>query len=140
MLYIACDHAGFKLKEKIKPYLTKSNIAFKDLGCFSEESVDYPKYGKLLIENVSQDENNKGILICGTGIGMSIVANRNSHIRAGLCKNVKTTRLAREHNDINVLVLAGRSTNIISARKMVKVFLNTEKLEGRHALRRNQID
>lgn len=140
MLFLANDHAGFELKTKIIKYLKKQKINFQDLGAFSDERTDYPKFAKLLAEKVLQDESNKGILICGTGIGMSIVANRFPKIKAGLCKNCKTARLARQHNDINVLVLAGRSTCAIKAKRMVKIFLNTPALEGRYAERRKQID
>lgn len=140
MLYIASDHAGFELKEKLTTYLTKNGVEFIDLGTNSTESVDYPVFAKLLAEKVLENTDNKGVLICGTGIGMSIVANRFKGIRAGLCKDAKTAVLTRQHNDANVLVLAGRSTSACRAKKILDKFLTTEFLGGRHANRINQID
>lgn len=140
MLYLANDHAGFKFKQKIIKILQKKGIKFEDLGAFSIESVDYPKFGKLLAQKVAENDSNRGILICGSGIGMSIVANRNPKIRAGLCKNSKITKLARQHNNINVLVLAGRDSKPLCVRKMIDIFLNTPFLGGKYADRLNQID
>lgn len=140
MLYIANDHAGFKLKETLTKYLKKHNIEYDDLGAYSAERVDFPKYAKLLTEKVAESPENKGVLICGTGIGMSIAANRNPKIRAALCKNFSTARLARQHNDANVLVLAGRSTCGCSAKKMLHTFLTTEHLGGVYSERMAQID
>ena len=140
MLYIANDHAGFKLKEILTKYLKKHNIEYDDLGTYSAERVDFPKYAKLLTEKVAESPENKGVLICGTGIGMSIAANRNPKIRAALCKNISTARLARQHNDANVLVLAGRSTCGCSAKKMLHTFLTTEHLGGVYSERMAQID
>ncbi len=140
MLYLASDHAGYALKQKLISYLKNKNIDLTDLGTFSSERTDFPKYAKFLTDKVSSSKDDKGILICGTGIGMSIAANRNPLIRAGLCTNIKTARLARQHNDINVLVLAGRSTCGFIAKKIVNVFLNTEALGGVYAERMAQID
>ncbi len=140
MLYLANDHAGFVFKQKVIKILQKKGIEFEDLGAFSNERVDYPKFGKLLAQKVAEKEENRGILICGSGIGMSIVANRNPKIRAGLCKNCKITRLARQHNNINVLVLAGRDSKPLCVRKMINIFLNTQFLGGKYADRLNQID
>lgn len=140
MLYLANDHAGFKFKQKIIKILQKKGIKFEDLGAFSTESVDYPKFGKLLAQKVAENDSNRGILICGSGIGMSIVANRNTKIRAGLCKNGKITKLARQHNNINVLVLAGRDGKPICVGKMIDIFLNTPFLGGKYAERLGQID
>ena len=140
MLYLASDHAGFQLKTKIIEYLKRKGIDFNDLGTNSNERTDFPKYAKLLTDAVAQNKSNRGILICGTGIGMSIAANRNPKIRAGLCKNKKTAILARQHNNINVLVLAGRGTRFNSAKNMVDVFLTTEALGGVYAERMAAID
>lgn len=140
MLFIASDHAGFLLKQKLVEFLTKSNIPFKDLGTDSTDSVDFPTYCKKLTTEVKQSVENRGILICGSGIGMSICANRDSAIRAALCQNAEFARLAREHNDANVLILAGRYTTAQKAKRMVKVFLNTEHLGGKYSKRMHLID
>ena len=140
MLYLANDHAGFKLKEILIKYLKKHNIEYDDLGTYSADRVDFPEYAKLLSEKVAESPENKGVLICGTGIGMSIAANRNPKIRAALCKNVATVRLARQHNDANVLVLAGRSTCGCLAKKMLHTFMITQHFVGVYAERMAQID
>ncbi len=141
MIFIASDHAGFKLKSKIIEMFKKEDYEFVDLGTNSEARVDYPVYCKELVAKLEDlGEDNYGILICGTGIGMSICANRNSNIRGALCKDVKTARLSREHNNANVLILAGRSTSSFKAKKMVKVFLDTAFLGGRHENRLSMID
>lgn len=135
MIILACDHAGFKLKENIKSFFNKENITTIDVGTYSEESVDYPDFAKLGNKLVTDDENNIGIYICGSGIGMSIAANRNSKIRAALCTSVKFASLARKHNDANVLVLPGRFVSKNKAIRIIKTFL-TEKFEGgRHEQR-----
>ena len=140
MLYIANDHAGYELKNKIVEYLQKNNIEFVNLGTDSAESVDFPVFCKKLVAEVTVNPENKGILICGTGIGMSICANRNPKIRAALCKDSKTAKLAREHNDANVLVLAGRSTCKFKAKQIVNTFLKTEALGGKYKRRMEMID
>lgn len=140
MLYIASDHAGFELKQKLIQYLNKKGVNFEDLGTNSGERTDYPIYAKKMAEKVLENADNKGVLICGTGIGMSIVANRYKGIRAGLCKDVKTAMLARQHNDANILVLAGRNTCACKAKRILDKFLTTEFLGGRHADRIKQID
>ena len=140
MLYLANDHAGFKLKEILIKYLKKHNIEYDDLGTYSADRVDFPEYAKLLTAKVAESPENKGVLICGTGIGMSIAANRNPKIRAALCKNVATVRLARQHNDANVLVLAGRGTCGCLAKKMLHTFLITQHFGGVYAERMAQID
>lgn len=140
MLYIASDHAGFPLKQKIVEFLHKNGIEFIDLGTHSTESVDFPVYSRKLTQLVLENKNNRGILICGSGIGMSICANREVGIRAALCDNVASTRLARQHNDANVLVLAGRRTSAFRAKKMVKAFLNADFLGGKYARRMLSID
>lgn len=140
MLFIASDHAGYRLKQKIVEFLTKKGVEFEDLGTNSTDSVDFPVYCKKLTDKVALNQDNRGILICGTGIGMSICANRNPKIRGALCKNNKTAKLAREHNDANVLILAGRSTCAYSAKKMVLTFLTTSHLEGRYKMRMDLID
>ncbi len=135
MLFLACDHGGFKLKEKLALHLKELGVEFVDLGTDSEESVDFPVFCKKLVNEVKKDEQNKGVLVCGSGIGMSICANRNPEIRAALCHNLETARLSREHNDANVLVLGGRTTRTCQAKKMLEIFLTTSFLGGKYKRR-----
>ncbi len=135
MIILACDHAGFPLKEQIKAFFNSENITTIDVGTYSTEPVDYPDYAKAGCERVLENDTNVGIFICGTGIGMSIVANRNPQIRAALCYNAKMASFARRHNDANVLVLPGRYMKKRTAIKTIKVFLTTDFEKGRHALR-----
>ena len=135
MIILACDHAGFALKEQIKAFFNSENISAIDVGCYSQDPVDYPDQAKAGVARVLENKQNVGIFICGTGIGISIAANRNPQIRAALCNSTQTAALARKHNDANVLVLAGRSTSKRKAIKMIKVFLTTDFEKGRHAER-----
>lgn len=137
MIYIANDHGGVKLKEKIKNYFKKHNVEFEDLGTNSFESVSYVDYAKMLCKKVLENKQNKGILICKSGIGMSIVANRFKGIRAGLCYTKKASKLSRLHNDCNVLVLKGKT---VFYRQIVKNFLTTPFEGGRHKKRIDSID
>lgn len=137
MIYLANDHGGVELKNKIKKYLLLLNYEFIDLGCEDKTSTSYVIYAKKLCEKVLENPENKGILICKSGIGMSIVANRYKGIRAGLCYTTKASKLCREHNDCNVLVLRGKT---IFYKKMVKNFLTTQFLGGRHLERVESID
>lgn len=138
-IIIASDHAGYVLKEKIKPYLEEKGFKIKDLGICSKERCDYPKFAYLLAKEVSSGNFKRGILLCKTGIGNSIVANRLARVRAALCYNVKAARLSREHNDSNVLILGSAFVNAKLARKIIAVWLNTEFQGGRHKRRLNQI-
>ncbi len=140
MLYIASDHAGFEMKGKVINHLKKQKIKFEDLGTYSSERCDFPIYAKKLVAKVVENEANRGILICGSGIGMSICANRNPKIRAALCKDVTTAELARQHNDANVLVIAGRTTSVVTSNRMVDKFLSTKHLGGKYAERMKMID
>ena len=135
IIYIASDHAGFKLKNQ----LLKTFPNILDLGTKSDQSVDYPDFAHKLTKQVLKSKENVGILICGTGVGMSIAANRKKGIRAGLVNNSKTARLIRKHNDANVLVLPGRFINTSDANKCVKAFLKTKFESGRHKKRINKI-
>ncbi len=135
VVYIASDHAGFKLKTQLLKIFPK----LADLGTKSSESVDYPDFAHKLTRQVLKNKENVGILICGTGVGMSIAANRMKGIRAGLVGNTKTARLIRKHNDANVLVLPGRFINTLEAKKCVQAFLTTEFESGRHKKRINKI-
>lgn len=138
-IIIASDHGGFRLKEGIKKYLQKKGFQVKDLGSHSEESVDYPAYASWLAEEIAAKRFKKGILICKSGIGNSIVANRFAGVRAALCYNLKSARLSRLHNDSNVLVLGAIFVNINLAKRILKVWLSTKFEGGRHARRLNQI-
>ncbi|MCK9575245.1 MAG: ribose 5-phosphate isomerase B [Clostridia bacterium] len=141
MLFIASDHAGFVLKEKLKKYLVKIKIDFTDLGTNSGISVDYPDLAKLLCNEVLCLPNSSGVLICGTGIGMCITANRFKGIRAVLPFNVATARLSRSHNNANVLCLGGRVISYFKALRFLKTFLKTPFLnEERHINRIEKID
>tara|TARA_Y100001935_G_scaffold111191_1_gene92301 strand:+ start:308 stop:730 length:423 start_codon:yes stop_codon:yes gene_type:complete len=134
-VYIASDHAGFKLKTQLLKVFP--NIV--DLGTKSKDSVDYPDFAHKLTKRVLMSKDNAGILICGTGVGMSIAANRKKGIRAGLVNNTKTARLIRKHNDANVLVLPGRFINTNDAKKCIQTFLNTKFESGRHKKRIDKI-
>lgn len=135
MIVLASDHAGYQLKEEIKTFFNKENIITIDVGCYSKEGCDYPDFAKAGCAKVLEDNRNVGIFICGSGIGMSIAANRNPKIRAALCYNMWSTSLARRHNDANVMILAGRQIKPRKAIKMIKVFLTTDFEGGRHARR-----
>jgi ribose 5-phosphate isomerase B len=135
LIYIAADHAGFKLKQEIISFLEQLNISSSDLGCFDEEAVDYPDYAHRLCEEMKSDVNTKGILVCGSGIGMSIAANRHKHIRAALCTDAVMAKLSREHNDSNVLVLGARIIEKETAFACIKEFLNTEFKGQKHQIR-----
>lgn len=139
-IVLASDHAGFFLKEKIKDFLIKEGYEVIDVGTHSSVSVDYPEYGFKAIEKILSGEAERGILICGTGIGMSIVANRFSGIRAALCHEPFSAQMARRHNNANVLVLGGRLIGDGMAVEIVKVFLSTEFEGGRHERRLNLIE
>lgn len=135
MIILACDHAGYILKEQIKEFFNKENITTIDVGTYSTESVDYPDYAKAGNQKVLENSNNVGIYICGTGIGMCIAANKNPKIRAALCSSTTFASLARKHNDANVLILPGRFISKQKAIRIVKVFLTTNFEGGRHARR-----
>ncbi|PPR27955.1 MAG: putative sugar phosphate isomerase YwlF [Alphaproteobacteria bacterium MarineAlpha9_Bin2] len=132
---LAADHAGYELKEKIKDFLVKQKAHVRDLGTDSENSVDYPDYGKLLGEEIESRRLDLGIAICGSGIGMSIAANRINGVRAALCSNVEMVKLARNHNDANILALGARSMSVEEAIDCLKVFLLEEFNGGRHIIR-----
>ena len=135
MIILACDHAGYILKEQIKEFFNKENITTIDVGCYSEDSCDYPDYAKAGNQKVLENSNNVGIYICGTGIGMTIAANRNPKIRAALCESTNVASLSRRHNNANVLVLPGRLITKQKAIRIIKVFLTTDFEGGRHLRR-----
>ncbi len=136
---IASDHAGFSLKEKLRPYLKRAGLEVKDLGTYSKERCDYPRFAYVLAKGVSTGKFKKGILICKSGIGNSIVANRLSGVRAALCHNVKSTRLSREHNDSNILVMGSAFVKERLGKRMIKIWLNTKFMGGRYQRRLNII-
>ncbi|MFA5144621.1 MAG: ribose 5-phosphate isomerase B [Candidatus Omnitrophota bacterium] len=136
---IASDHAGFMLKEKLKPYLKNKGLKIKDLGTYSKERCNYPDFAYALAKEISGARVERGILICKSGIGNSIVANRLPGVRAALCYNIKAARLSRQHNDSNVLVLGSAFVNSALARRIAGVWLNTKFQGGRHKARLNRI-
>jgi len=137
---IGSDHGGFELKGKVINFLKEKGYEVLDLGCNSTDSVDYPKYGRLVGEAVVENKADKGIVICGTGIGISIAANKVKGVRAALCTNTTMARLTREHNDANVLSMGARLSGDILALEMVDVFLTTEFEGGRHQKRVDQLE
>ena len=137
-IYIASDHAGYPLKKLIiREFLLKMRINFQDLGTNSEKSVDYPNFAKKLCKNINK--TSMGILICGSGIGVSISANRHKHIRASLCHNVNSARMTRKHNDSNVICLQGRPFVKKRIFAMLNAYFDTEFEEGRHTRRVEQL-
>ncbi|MDO5336680.1 MAG: ribose 5-phosphate isomerase B [Eubacteriales bacterium] len=125
MIAIGCDHGGYELKQEILKYLDDKGLAYKDFGCNSTEAVDYPVYAKAVCRSILSGECDKGILICGTGIGISITANKFKGIRAALCTDCFCAEATRQHNDANVLALGGRVVGAGLAVKIVDTFLNT---------------
>ena len=138
-LVLASDHAGYDLKENIKTYLESNNFNIKDLGPFNEDSVDYPDYGNMLGKFILENKNSIGIAICGSGIGISIALNRMLGIRAALCSNEEIAKLSRNHNDANVLVLAGRFINLKKSSSIINIFLKESFEGGRHERRVNKL-
>ncbi len=136
---IGADHAGYPVKESIKKYLESAGYPVDDQGTWSEESVDYPDYGKAVGERVAAKRDDYGIVVCGSGIGISIAANKVPGIRAALAHDETTARLSREHNDANVLALGGRIVTPAQAIEMVKAFLATPFAHGRHQRRIDKI-
>ena len=138
-IFLSSDHAGYKLKEQIKIYLDKKKIKHSDLGPFCEDSVDYPDYAHKVARKVKIDKNYVGILICGSGIGMNITANKHKNIRAAQCFNSKSTKLSRLHNDANIITLGSRLLTKKNALNFVSIFLSTKFEGGRHKKRIKKI-
>ena len=132
---LASDHAGFKLKEEIKRYLIKKRKKVLDLGTKNTSSVDYPYYAHLLSKKMNKNKNQFGILICGSGTGMSMVANKHKNVRAALCYNIKSTKLSRSHNNANVMTIGSRLIKKKVALQCVNTFLKTNFDGGRHIRR-----
>ena len=138
-IFISSDHAGFKLKEEIKISLKRKNLKFEDLGPEDNNRVDYPDYAHKLARKVKISKNNIGILVCGSGTGMSIAANKHKNIRAAQCFNTKSTKLSRLHNDANIITLGSRLISRKNALKFVSIFLKTSFDGGRHLKRVKKI-
>ena len=137
---IASDHGGFELKEKIREHLESNLLEVIDLGTYSEDSVDYPAYGKLCGETVVSGEADAGIVVCGTGIGISIAANKVKGVRCGLCTSVEMARLTKQHNNAKVLALGGRTTPVDVAFDIVDAWLEEDFEGGRHQRRVDMLD
>ena len=136
---LASDHAGFNLKEIIKKKLIKNKVKVLDFGPYSKDSVDYPDYAKKVARNISSKKTNMGILVCGSGTGMAMSANKLRKIRAAVCYNSVSTRLSRTHNNANILALGSRLINKREALKLVNIFLSTKFEGGRHLRRIKKI-
>jgi ribose 5-phosphate isomerase B len=138
-IFIASDHAGFDLKEIIKKYLSKNKLTYQDLGPENDKSVDYPIFAHNVAKKVKVNKNNIGILICGSGTGMNIAANKHKNIRAAQCFNLKSTKLSRLHNDANIITLGARLISKKNALNFVGIFLKTKFEGGRHLKRVRKI-
>jgi ribose 5-phosphate isomerase B len=139
-IIVASDHGGFKLKQEIIPFLEGMGIKVVDGGCDGEDSVDYPVYGRKAALSVVSGKTDAAIIICGTGIGISIAANRVKGARASLCHNTEYAKMTRLHNDSNILALGGRFTEIEAAKEIISVWLSTEYEGGRHDKRVKMLD
>ncbi len=139
MIALGCDHGGYQLKEAIKKYLDENGIAYKDYGTYSEESVNYAPFAVKVARAVMSGEAKCGILCCGTGIGISIAANKVKGIRAAVCTNEFCAEMTRRHNDANILCMGGRVIDAETAVKLTKIFLETPFEGGRHAIRIGEI-
>jgi len=138
-IFISSDHAGFKLKEYIKSFLKEKKYSFIDLGPDNDNRVDYPDYAHSVSKKVKINKNNRGILVCGSGMGMNIAANRHKKIRAAQCYNAKSTKLSRLHNDANIITLGSRLISKKNALNCVSIFLKTKFEGGRHLKRIKKI-
>ena len=138
-IFISSDHAGFSLKDQIYKKLKKRNHKITNLGPFNDKSVDYPIYAKKLANTVSRNKSSFGILVCGSGTGMAMAANKVKNIRAAMCYNVKNTKLSRLHNNANIITVGSRLINKNLAFKLVNIFLKTKFEGGRHLRRIKKI-
>ena len=138
-IFISSDHAGFKLKEAIKSYLSNKKLSFTDMGPYNDSRVDYPDFAHKVARKVKLNKNNIGILVCGSGMGMNIAANRHKNIRAAQCFNLKSTKLSRLHNDANIITLGSRLLTKKNALSCIGVFLKTKFEGGRHSKRIRKI-
>ena len=138
-IFVSSDHAGYKLKEEIKSYLSKKKFLFQDMGPYSNARVDYSDYAHKVAKRVKTNKKNVGILVCGSGIGMNVAANRHKNIRAAQCFNLKSTKLSRLHNDANIITLGSRLLSKKLALNCISAFLNTKFEGGRHLKRIKKI-
>ncbi|MBQ3009796.1 MAG: ribose 5-phosphate isomerase B [Oscillospiraceae bacterium] len=139
MIALGCDHGGYALMQSVKKYLEEKGLEYKDFGTYSEESCDYPIYGEAVAKAIVNGECERGIIICGTGIGISIAANKVKGIRAALCHNEFTAQMCREHNNAQILSMGARVLEEDMALRIVETFLNTEFAGGRHETRVNKL-
>lgn len=139
-LIIGCDHAAFQAKEQLKEFFASQGIEVTDAGCFSEDSVHYPEFAKKVARAVQSGAFERGVLLCGTGIGMSLAANRFKGVRATLVHDEFTATACREHNDSNVLVMGARVLDIDTMKRLAAIWLETEFAGGRHAIRVAMLD
>ncbi|MBT8342971.1 MAG: ribose 5-phosphate isomerase B [Desulfatitalea sp.] len=139
-IIIGCDHAAFGLKETVKHHLENRGVQVEDVGAFSEASVDYSQIGMAVASKVSDGGYERGILLCGTGLGMSMVANRFAHVRAALCNDLFAASMSRRHNNANILVMGGRVIGDVLALEIVNTWLETPFEAGRHQRRLDQFD
>ncbi|MBQ9940103.1 MAG: ribose 5-phosphate isomerase B [Clostridia bacterium] len=140
MIALGCDHGGWELKEAVKKYLDEKGIQYEDFGCFNTESVDYPVYGKKVAEAIVEKKAEKGLLFCGTGLGMMLCANKYPGVRAICASDIFSVEFSRMHNNANVLTLGGRVMGPGLAIKLVDTFIHTEFEGGRHAKRVEMYD
>ena len=138
-IFISSDHAGYKLKEAIKLHLSKKKLSFQDMGPYNDDRVDYPDFAHKIARKVQTNKNSFGILVCGSGMGMNIAANRHKNIRAAQCFNLKSTKLSRLHNDANIITLGSRLLSKRLALSCIIAFLNTKFEGGRHLKRIKKI-
>ena len=139
MIALGCDHGGFALKNEIKKHLDELGIEYKDYGTYTEQSCDYPIYGEAVANAVASGECEKGLLFCGTGVGISLAANKVKGIRAVVCSDCFSAEMSRRHNNANILSLGGRVVGTGLAQKIVDIFLNTPFEGGRHERRVNML-
>ena len=140
MIAIACDHAGFNLKEKVRGWLEKNNIKYRDFGAYDAQRVEYYEYAHKVCGSINSGEADFGILLCGSGIGMAMAANKHKNIRAACCSDTYSARMTRQHNDANVLTMGERVTGYGLALDIVKIFLETEFEGGRHQPRVDELN
>ena len=140
MIAIGSDHGGYKLKEEIKKYLEELGIEYKDFGCYSEERTDYPIFVKNVVEAIQEKECDKGIILCTTGNGVSIAANKFKGIRCANCFNEEMAKLAKAHNDANIIAMPAGFVDEREAIRMIRIWLGTEFMGGRHSERLQMIE
>ena len=139
MIALACDHGGFDMKQIVIEYLEENGIEYKDFGCYDKNSCDYPLFGRAAAVAVASGECEKGIVVCTTGIGISMVANKVKGVRAAVCSDVTTAHLVKEHNNANIIAFGARIVGSELAKDIVKAYLDAEFMGGRHQMRVDMI-